>query len=63
MSNNGRSSLKLHKDLEYNLAYFLPQVVFEANQEGQLVFLNRNAFEVSGYNEGGLRGGACTSST
>ncbi|NPV90031.1 MAG: PAS domain S-box protein [Firmicutes bacterium] len=50
MSSSGRE-VKLYQDLEYNLAYFLPQVVFEANQEGRLVFANRNGFNVFGYNE------------
>ncbi len=46
------------REQEYRaLAEFLPEIVFEANTHGQLVFVNSNAFRLMGYTEADFRRG------
>jgi diguanylate cyclase (GGDEF)-like protein/PAS domain S-box-containing protein len=51
LKHNGKNGREFNKAVDFNLAYFLPQVIFEADREGRLTFINHHGFQICGYGE------------
>ncbi len=49
--NQAEEALKKSEEKYRQLANLLPQVVFETDEKGTLIFVNRNAYETFGYTE------------